>query len=159
MGSGAGRRESSHLPHLAPPSQNSPRPRETGRFTVLCRPPCPPQPCPSAGVGSPPLGPGSIPQAQATTEACESRLAHPTCEAPGRDMPAPGVSQPHGHFQYGSRPRGHSTAPFTCECVRCSVLSNILRPVECSPPSSTVHGILQARILEWVAAPFSRGSS
>ena len=29
----------------------------------------------------------------------------------------------------------------------------------CSPPSSSVHGILQARILEWVAIPFSRGSS
>ena len=30
-------------------------------------------------------------------------------------------------------------------------------PVDCSPPGSTVHGILQARILEWVAIPFSRG--
>ena len=28
-----------------------------------------------------------------------------------------------------------------------------------SPPGSSVHGILQARILEWVAFPFSRGSS
>ena len=32
-------------------------------------------------------------------------------------------------------------------------------PVDCSPPGSTVHGILQARILEWVAISFSRGSS
>ena len=29
----------------------------------------------------------------------------------------------------------------------------------CSPPVSSVHGILQTRILEWVAFPFSRGSS
>ena len=29
----------------------------------------------------------------------------------------------------------------------------------CSPPSSPVHGILQARVLEWVAVPSSRGSS
>ena len=29
----------------------------------------------------------------------------------------------------------------------------------CSPPGSSVHGILQARIREWVAVPFSRGSS
>ena len=29
----------------------------------------------------------------------------------------------------------------------------------CSPPGSSVQGILQARILEWVAIPFSRGSS
>ena len=32
-------------------------------------------------------------------------------------------------------------------------------PVGCSPPGSSVHGVLQARILEWVAFPFSRGSS
>ena len=32
-------------------------------------------------------------------------------------------------------------------------------PMDCSQPGSPVHGILQARILEWVAIPFSRGSS
>ena len=32
-------------------------------------------------------------------------------------------------------------------------------PMHCSLPGSSVHGILQARILEWVAIPFSRGSS
>ena len=32
-------------------------------------------------------------------------------------------------------------------------------PVDCSPPGSSVRGILQARMLEWVAMPFSRGSS
>ena len=31
--------------------------------------------------------------------------------------------------------------------------------MDCSPPGISVHGILQARILEWVAIPFSRGSS
>ena len=31
--------------------------------------------------------------------------------------------------------------------------------MDCSPPDSSVHGILQGRILEWVAIPFSRGSS
>ena len=31
--------------------------------------------------------------------------------------------------------------------------------MDCSLPGSFVHGILQARILEWVAVPFSRGSS
>ena len=29
-------------------------------------------------------------------------------------------------------------------------------PMECSPPGSSVHGILQARMLEWVAVPSSR---
>ena len=33
------------------------------------------------------------------------------------------------------------------------------KSMDCSPPCSSVHGILQARILEWVAIPFSRGSS
>ena len=40
-----------------------------------------------------------------------------------------------------------------------SVMSNSLRPMNCSPPSSSIHGILQARILECVAISFSRGSS
>ena len=32
-------------------------------------------------------------------------------------------------------------------------------PMDCSPPGPSVHGIFQARILEWVAFSFSRGSS
>ena len=32
-------------------------------------------------------------------------------------------------------------------------------PMDCSLPGSSVHGILQARLLEWVAIPFSRASS
>ena len=32
-------------------------------------------------------------------------------------------------------------------------------PMNCSPPGSTVHGILQARIIEWAAISFSRDSS
>ena len=32
-------------------------------------------------------------------------------------------------------------------------------PMDCSPPGSSVHGIFQARILEWVAITFSWGSS
>ena len=32
-------------------------------------------------------------------------------------------------------------------------------PVDCSPPGSSVHEILQARVLQWVAMPSSRGSS
>ena len=42
-------------------------------------------------------------------------------------------------------------------CVQlCLILCN---PMDCSPPGSSVHGISQARVLEWVAIPFSRGSS
>ena len=32
-------------------------------------------------------------------------------------------------------------------------------PMNCSPPGFSVHGILKARILEWIAIPFSRGSA
>ena len=32
-------------------------------------------------------------------------------------------------------------------------------PMDCSPVGFSIHGILQARILEWVAIPFSRVSS
>ena len=38
----------------------------------------------------------------------------------------------------------------------CPTLCN---PMDCSPPGSSVRGILQARTLEWVATSFSRGSS
>ena len=38
----------------------------------------------------------------------------------------------------------------------CPTLCN---PTDCSPPGSSVHGLFQARILEWVAISFSRGSS
>ena len=32
-------------------------------------------------------------------------------------------------------------------------------PMDCSPPGSSIHGILQARVLEWVAIAFSKQSS
>ena len=35
----------------------------------------------------------------------------------------------------------------------------LCKPMDYSPPGSSVHGILQARILEWVSIPFSRESS
>ena len=38
-------------------------------------------------------------------------------------------------------------------------LDDMRAPKDCSPPGSSVHEILQARILEWVAISFSRGSS
>ena len=50
-----------------------------------------------------------------------------------------------------------------CVCVRarvCAQLSlTLCDPVDCSLPASSVHAVFQARIQEWVAMPFSRGSS
>ena len=40
-----------------------------------------------------------------------------------------------------------------------SVVSNSCNPTDRSPPGSSVHGILQATILEWVTLPFSKGFS
>ena len=40
----------------------------------------------------------------------------------------------------------------------CSVLSASGKPMDCSPPGSSVHGISQARILEWVVISFPKGS-
>ena len=49
-----------------------------------------------------------------------------------------------------------------CACVHAKLLQScptLCDPIECSPPGSSVHGILQAGILEWVALPSSRGIS
>ena len=46
-----------------------------------------------------------------------------------------------------------------CTYRTCSVTQSyptLCDPMDCSPPGSSVHGILQARILEWVALPYSR---
>ena len=51
---------------------------------------------------------------------------------------------------------------YYCECVCVFVAQLCLTlcdPMECFLPGSSVHGIIQARILEWVAIPLSRGSS
>ena len=44
-------------------------------------------------------------------------------------------------------------------CVCVLLHPTVCDPVDCSPPGSSVHGTLQARILEWVAMPSSRTSS
>ena len=47
-----------------------------------------------------------------------------------------------------------------CACMlTCFSRVWLCDPVDCSSPGSSVHGIFQARILEWVAIPFSRESS
>ena len=52
---------------------------------------------------------------------------------------------------------------FLCKISSCySVVKScptLCNPVNCSPPGSSVHGILQARKLEWVVISFSRGPS
>ena len=43
---------------------------------------------------------------------------------------------------------------FECMCAKSLQLcSTLCDPTDCSPPGSSVHGVLQARTLEWVAMP------
>ena len=46
-------------------------------------------------------------------------------------------------------------------CMHAQLLSHVQLwdPMDCSLPGSSVHGISQARILEWIAMSFSKGSS
>ena len=49
-----------------------------------------------------------------------------------------------------------------CVCVHAKSLQlcpTLCSPMDCSPPGSSIHGVLQAIILEWIAMPSSRGSS
>ena len=72
------------------------------------------------------------------------------------------------HWQVNSLPLGPPERPWGNNIIlrKCCLHAKLLQwcptlcdPVDCSPPGSSVHGILQARILEWVAMPSSRGSS
>ena len=44
-------------------------------------------------------------------------------------------------------------------CVYAKLCLTLCNPMDCSPPGSSVHGIFQAGIKEWVAISSSRGSS
>ena len=51
------------------------------------------------------------------------------------------------------------TSGFWCVVLVVQLCPTLCDPMDCSLPGSSVHGILQARILEWVAISFSGGSS
>ena len=54
----------------------------------------------------------------------------------------------------------HGLTLYLCVCAKLLQLyPTLCDSMDCSPPGSSVHGILQARILEWVAMPSSKGSS
>ena len=61
-------------------------------------------------------------------------------------------------------PDGSASKESTCHmqysiCICAQSYPPLCDPMDCGPPGSSVRGILQARILEWVAMPSSRGSS
>ena len=57
----------------------------------------------------------------------------------------------HLHYDSGSRMKSESEVVQSC--------LTICGPMDCSHPGSSIHGIFQARILEWVAISFSKGCS
>ena len=82
-----------------------------------------------------------------------------------RDLSNPGIEPGSPALQADSLPSEPLGKPDLADCISegegevaqsCPTLCD---PVDCSLPGFSVHGILQARILEWVTISFSRGSS
>ena len=62
--------------------------------------------------------------------------------------------------KYKSRPwRVNTSYLLECCCLVTKLCPALCDSMDCRPPGSSVHGISQARILEWVAISISRGSS
>ena len=85
------------------------------------------------------------------------------------DLPNPGIKPESPALQVDSLPRSYYPVEVR-RLLRISDIKEKMRPnvlclgaqlclTLCNPMDCIVHGILQARILEWVAFPFSRGSS
>ena len=86
------------------------------------------------------------------------------CLLPG-DLPNPRMepmSPAAPALQADSLLLSHQEAPTYHMCMHAKLLQScptLCDPIDCSPPGSSVRRILQARILEWVVMPSSRGSS
>ena len=63
------------------------------------------------------------------------------------------VKPPYCHSAYLTYMQSESESEVAQSCL------TVFDPMECSLPGSSIHGIFQARILEWAAISFSRGSS
>ena len=76
--------------------------------------------------------------------------------------PSVSWTPPHRHPKCSScplRPELRSTGPIFSVCLITQSCSTLCNPMYCSLPGCSVHGILQARMLEWVAMPSCRASS
>ena len=105
--------------------------------------------------------PGGLPKA------CE--LPPSGCLSTCRPLPPTLWEHMPPHFGGALTPPGPTLSPSVCVLgwlllflllFSRSVVVQLFRdPMDYSPPDSSVHGVSQARILEWVAISFSRGSS
>ena len=78
--------------------------------------------------------------------------------SPG-DLPDPGVELRSPALQADSLPLSHLESPPLSYSEVAQSCPTPCDPIACSLPGSSTHEIFQARILEWVAISFSRGSS
>ena len=64
-------------------------------------------------------------------------------------------------WEEGPRGRGHMCAYGKYALGNTAAMNTMTLgdPMDCGPPGSSVQGIFQARVLEWVAISFSRGSA
>ena len=69
------------------------------------------------------------------------------------------VSQELQNNQRTNDKRAINTFQCVCVCLVTQTCLTLCDPMDCSPPGSSVHGSLQARILKWVVISFSRISS
>ena len=90
--------------------------------------------------------PVSVPKTEGNTAFCSGFLRCKTRLKPVSTCP--GQDQSKAHLPHSLPHLGHMSKKLWVAQV-C--------PILCEPMDSSVHGILQARILEWVAIPFSRG--
>ena len=104
-------------------------------FLILCRS--------SEKEGTPMSNSSALPPSPSPTfQAGKGQILGPLCSAL-RQSPLPWGS---------THCLGESKVLVAQSCL------TLCGPMDCDPQGSSVHGILQARILEWVAIPFSRGS-
>ena len=76
---------------------------------------------------------------------------------PPGDLPVPGIKPHLLHWLTDSLALSHLGSPIESHIAQsCPTLCN---PMDCRPTGFSIHGILQAGILKWVAMPSSRGSS
>ena len=92
-------------------------------------------------------------------------LGDPWLNSCGVQILSPGVVvRPQERMETGTRKPSTTEASISLFSLYTYMLGHfshvwLCNPMDCSPPGSSDYGILQARILEWVAMPSSRGSS
>ena len=111
-----------------------------------------------------PMGPGSLSPGVSERSFTQGRglSTWDATEGPSKSHLCPGGSEP-SFSPTGANPWLYTFFHYqherACDSSIAQPCLTLCNPVDCSPPGSSVHGILQATVLEWIAIVFSRGSS